>query len=57
MKFGVFVLGLLGCPFRSFSEDPRILPLYLFYGGTVVMITFYGGIFSVLPAYLADVFG
>lgn len=28
-----------------------------FYGGSVLAITFYGGIFSVLPAYIADLFG
>ncbi|KAL7551857.1 hypothetical protein ACHAWF_015065 [Thalassiosira exigua] len=31
--------------------------LYTFYGGSVLAITFYGGIFSVLPAYIADLFG
>jgi hypothetical protein len=35
----------------AFSEEPSTLPLYLFYGGTMVMISFYGGIFSTLPAY------
>jgi MFS family permease len=32
-------------------------PLYLFYGGIIVIITFYGGLLAVLPAYLADIFG
>jgi len=31
--------------------------LVTFYGGSVLAITFYGGIFSVLPAYIADLFG
>jgi MFS family permease len=31
--------------------------LSAFYGGSVLAITFYGGIFSVLPAYIADLFG
>ena len=31
--------------------------LYAFCGGSVLAITFYGGIFSVLPAYIADLFG
>jgi len=31
--------------------------LMTFYGGSVLAITFYGGIFSVLPAYIADLFG
>lgn len=34
-----------------------MFPLLLFYGGTVAVVSFYGGLFSVLPAYLADVFG
>jgi MFS family permease len=35
-----------------------ILPmLSLFYGGSVLAITFYGGLFSTLPAYIADLFG
>lgn len=31
--------------------------LGIFGGGSVLAITFYGGIFSVLPAYIADLFG
>jgi MFS family permease len=31
--------------------------LMAFYGGSVLAITFYGGIFSTLPAYIADLFG
>lgn len=35
-----------------------VLPyLITFYGGSVLALTFYGGIFSVLPAYIADLFG
>jgi MFS family permease len=35
-----------------------LLPLLTtFCGGSVLAITFYGGIFSVLPAYIADLFG
>jgi len=33
------------------------LPLYMFVGGTVAIVSFYGGLFSVLPAYISDVFG
>ena len=33
------------------------LPLYAFIGGSCFVVSCYGGIFSVLPAYLADVFG
>ena len=31
--------------------------LMTFYTGSVLAITFYGGIFSILPAYIADLFG
>lgn len=34
-----------------------MVPLSLFLGSTVLMVSFYGGLFSVLPAYLADLFG
>jgi MFS family permease len=34
-----------------------IWPLMAFYSGSVLTITFYGGVFSVLPAYIADLFG
>lgn len=42
------------------AGDPASsIPLLLsvFCGGSVLAITFYGGIFSVLPAYIADLFG
>ena len=40
------------------TEGGDIMPyLMTFYGGSVLAITFYGGIFSVLPAYIADTFG
>lgn len=41
----------------SFVSNPDTVPLYVFCGGTMAMISFYGGLFSVLPAYLADIFG
>eukprot|EP00941_MAST-03F_sp_MAST-3F-sp1_P000434 g434.t1 len=31
--------------------------LMLFYGGTCLCVSYYGGLFSALPAYLSDVFG
>jgi len=38
--------------------DANVLPYLLtFYSGSALAITFYGGIFSVLPAYIADLFG
>lgn len=43
---------------RVGTEGGDIMPyLMTFYGGSVLAITFYGGIFSVLPAYIADTFG
>jgi MFS family permease len=47
------------CHAAASATDASTLPLYLytFYGGSVLAITFYGGIFSVLPAYIADLFG
>ena len=33
------------------------LPLYAFYGTSIALISFYGGVFSVMPALLADTFG
>jgi hypothetical protein len=42
----------------SGADPSGILPmLAAFYGGSVLAITFYGGIFSTLPAYIADLFG
>jgi hypothetical protein len=35
----------------------QLAPLYLFYGGTLATISFYGGNFSCLPPYLAKTFG
>jgi hypothetical protein len=37
--------------------NPGTAPLALFYGGTVLVISFYGGMFAVLPAYIADIYG
>jgi hypothetical protein len=40
------------------SSEINIMPYLLsFYTGSVLAITFYGGIFSILPAYIADLFG
>jgi MFS family permease len=35
----------------------HLAPLLLFYSGVITVVSFYGGLFSVLPAYLADIFG
>ena len=42
---------------QSISSDPSTVWLYTFYGATMVIFTMYGGGFSIIPAYLADVFG
>jgi len=39
------------------SSEPSVAPLVLFFGGTWLIVSFYGGVFSVLPAYIADIFG
>ncbi|KAA0167350.1 hypothetical protein FNF27_07310 [Cafeteria roenbergensis] len=39
------------------SDAPSAAPLVLFFGATWVVVSFYGGVFSVLPAYIADLFG
>ena len=41
----------------SGGSDVTLPYLMTFCGGSVLAITFYGGIFSVLPAYIADLFG
>jgi hypothetical protein len=58
---GIPIVGL--APYLTHEAvhlDPtgRIVPLVAaFCGGSVLAITFYGGVFSVLPAYIADLFG
>ncbi|KAL7518960.1 hypothetical protein ACHAWX_003759 [Stephanocyclus meneghinianus] len=40
------------------TGEINVMPYLLtFYSGSVLAITFYGGIFSILPAYIADLFG
>ncbi len=34
-----------------------VAPLYAFIGSTVMIVSFYGAVFAVLPAYVADTFG
>jgi len=41
----------------STSNDVVLPYLGAFYSGSVLAITFYGGLFSALPAYIADLFG
>jgi len=33
------------------------LPLYLFYGTTFAIVTWYGGVLAIVPSYTADLFG
>eukprot|EP00041_Stephanoeca_diplocostata_P023138 m.562694 g.562694 ORF g.562694 m.562694 type:complete len:697 (+) comp22224_c0_seq5:226-2316(+) len=42
---------------ESFAENPSMIALYGVYFGTLAMVSFYGGLFATLPAYLADIFG
>ncbi len=37
--------------------NPSILWLMMFYAATMIIFTFYGGVFATVPAYLADLFG
>lgn len=64
--YSLFALGVPivgGCPYlchaamESTGSNEAILPLAAFYTGSILAITFYGGIFSVLPAYIADLYG
>lgn len=57
-----FVLGTalyLSIPYtaQQVSADPAMVWLVAFYGATMLIFTMYGGGFSTIPAYLADIFG
>ncbi|MGB8276220.1 MAG: OFA family MFS transporter [Alphaproteobacteria bacterium] len=57
-----FILGIvlyLSIPYsaRSVSVDPSVVWLVSFYAAAMIIFTMYGGGFSTIPAYLADVFG
>ena len=57
-----FVLGIvlyLSIPYSAHQGalDPAVLWLATFYGAAMIIFTMYGGGFSTIPAYLADVFG
>lgn len=49
------------CPGATCFVATRLLqsavPLGMFVGSTVVAITFMGGVYAILPAYEADLFG
>lgn len=57
-----FALGIvlyLSVPFAATQVGtyPNVIWLVLFYAATMLIFTMYGGGFSTIPAYLADVFG
>lgn len=57
-----FVLGALlylSIPYiaTQASISPSVAALVLFYAATMIIFTMYGGGFSTVPAYLADIFG
>eukprot|EP00591_Stephanopyxis_turris_P002155 CAMPEP_0195530084 /NCGR_PEP_ID=MMETSP0794_2-20130614/32846_1 /TAXON_ID=515487 /ORGANISM="Stephanopyxis turris, Strain CCMP 815" /LENGTH=547 /DNA_ID=CAMNT_0040661505 /DNA_START=461 /DNA_END=2104 /DNA_ORIENTATION=+ len=61
-SLGIPIVG--GAPYlchaamdRNALAGMEMLPLATFYGGSILAISFYGGIFSTLPAYIADLFG
>lgn len=61
-SLGIPIVGLAPALTHAASmsgqDGTGVLPLLTaFYGGSVLAITFYGGIFSTLPAYIADLFG
>ena len=60
MIFGLSIPFALGLPYLTTMVTEGgggTLPLTLFYAGSVLVISLYGGIFSVLPAQISDNFG
>jgi hypothetical protein len=51
------VLGLMPELTSATVANPSAALLGLFYGSTAVIVSFYGGVFAVLPAYISDMFG
>lgn len=57
--------GILGAPLclaipqltHMVTVDPTDVPLWAFVGGSSLLISCYGGLLGVLPAYIADTFG
>jgi len=57
-----FILGILlylSIPYsaQQVSAHPAVVWLVYFYAATMIIFTMYGGGFSTIPAYLADIFG
>jgi len=64
--YAIFGLGIPVVGFAPYlahaaaetASNDVVLPyLSAFYSGSILAITFYGGLFSALPAYIADLFG
>lgn len=57
--FGLGILLYCSIPYfaQQVSAVPSVLWLALFYAATMVIFTMYGGSFSTIPAYIADLFG
>lgn len=57
--FALGILLYLSIPYsaRQASISPSVVWLVYFYAATMIIFTMYGGGFSTIPAYLADVFG
>ncbi|CAD7922120.1 unnamed protein product [Amoebophrya sp. A25] len=59
------ITGMLGQPevgngalnLAAGATDPSLLPLYVFYGTTFAIVSWYGGVLALVPSYAADVFG
>jgi MFS family permease len=56
---GLGLLLYLSIPYtaQQVSVSPSIVWLVYFYAATMIIFTMYGGGFSTIPAYLADIFG
>lgn len=61
LTFAIFGLSIpltASLPTLTSMVDPSSsAPLVMFCGATVVIVSFYGAVFAVLPAYVADTFG
>ena len=57
--FGLGIPVTLAVPTLTamIAASSSALPLALYYAGTALIVSFYGGLFAVLPAYIADIFG
>ena len=57
--------GLLGVPIAAslptitsmMAIDPTVMPLWAFVGASSALVSFYGGLLGILPAYVSDTFG